>query len=139
MDALFGSMMGKSNPSDDEPPPLCNVCHDFKPIQFGKNASWLDQLFKKRDIKEEQLRENCHRCRLLKATFEKLETELFADVEGFEIQNKDVWLTPQSDDVVLARYMWWRKKTNPDTDVSNSHFYREVNIRLASKVCFTFI
>ncbi|KAJ4201437.1 hypothetical protein NW759_015624 [Fusarium solani] len=126
-------MMGKSNPSDDEPPPLCNVCHDFKPIQFGKNASWLDQLFKKRDIKEEQLRENCHRCRLLKATFEKLETELFADVEGFEIQNKDVWLTPQSDDVVLARYMWWRKKTNPDTDVSNSHFYREVNIRLASK------
>ncbi|RSL85424.1 hypothetical protein CDV31_016566, partial [Fusarium ambrosium] len=133
MDAIFDYMMGNSGPSDEGPPPRCNVCHDFKLIQFSNNVPEHYRKFKKRDIKEEQLRESCHRCRLLKATFEKLETQLFADFEGFDVQEKDIWLTPQSDDVVLARYMWCRRKSDPGTDVRNNCFYREINIRPASK------
>ncbi|RTE75713.1 hypothetical protein BHE90_009844 [Fusarium euwallaceae] len=133
MDSIFDYIMGISEPTDDEPPPLCNVCHDFKPIQSRKNASEDYPMLKFRNIKEEQLREDCHRCRLLKATLERVETQLFADFEGFEVQNKDIFLTPQSDDVVLARYMWRRKKTDPNTDVRNSYFSREINIRRAGK------
>lgn len=133
MDALFDYILGNS-PSDEGPPPSCNVCDDFKPIRPSKSAPVDSRMLKFRNIKEEQLRENCHRCRLLKATLEKVETQLFADFEGFEVRNRDIFLTPQSDDVVLVRCMWRRRKADPNTDVRNSCFMREINIRLADKV-----
>ncbi|KAF4460514.1 HET-domain-containing [Fusarium albosuccineum] len=119
-------------------PPSCTVCHDFQPLQSNPKVSWIDKWFNRYDIRIESLKDDCHRCILLRAIYERLLFFLVADYEGFDPtnwgqgDNKGIWLTPELDGTVVARYHWI-ETTEDGKEKHDSMFFRGINIRPADQ------
>ncbi|RSL53882.1 hypothetical protein CEP51_014809 [Fusarium floridanum] len=91
-------------------PPWCGMCRDFLPIDSNPEASLFEQWLRVYQVDPTTLNENCHRCRLLKATFYRLESSLEADHpdvefidDGQQGQNKSIWLSTEPDDIVTPQ------------------------------------
>ncbi|EEU35871.1 uncharacterized protein NECHADRAFT_99468 [Fusarium vanettenii 77-13-4] len=121
-------------PTVELQPPWCGMCRDFIPVDSNPEASLFEQWLKVYHVDVETLNENCHRCRLLKATFHRLESSLEADYPDVEFiddsqqgQNKSMWLSLEEGDIVTVRCTWLGK-TKSGARLHHDSFDRSVRI-----------